>query len=470
MKKKLLRGGLLCLPLILGTVGLCAAGESFLNAVFLSICMYGMNYQDVPPNLLVEIARWTAIVATVSGILLLFSHLWESLQNFLKYHHGDSVAVYGPEKMRSEALAQLGPCGVEGKDPQRFMQAQRYLLLDEEAVNFSFYYRNRAALQDRPVYLRCSSLPAQSAASPNLHLFSPEENAAKLFWKQQCLYSTSRNCGHRMKIVFLGFGKLGEQLLLQALQDNLFAPDQKIEYHIFGQENGFMAVHTELGRIQDPVLFEKEPWYANLPLLEQAQMVLVLEQEQQLTLVGQLLATLTREKIHVFCAGPELELLAGHERLVPFDWKAEGQRVQDIFHETLFERAKRINLRYASLYNGVPETEEQKEIQWQGLDTFTRYSNISAADYHEIRLQMLAELRQTPEALSPDTMELLSELEHMRWCRYHYLNNWRYGVPENGKNKDVRKRIHKDLVPYSTLSEEEKKKDRDNVELLLAVP
>lgn len=469
MKKTLLRGGLFCLPLLLGTVGLLASGEKFLNAVFLSICMYGMNYQDVPPNLLVEVARWTAILATVSGVLLLFSHLWESMRNFVKYHRGNSVAVYGPDKVRNEALRQLGSYGVEGKDPQILVPAQRYLLLDEEAKNFSFYYRNRAALQNCPVYLRCSTLPAQSAASPNLHLFSAEENAARLFWKKYCLYPTSRACNHQMKIVFLGFEKLGEQLLLQALQDNLFAPEQKIEYHIFGQENNFTAVHTELGQIEDPVIFEKEPWYAGLPLLEQAQMVIVLQQHQQLMLVGQLLSTLTREKIYVFRAVPELELLAGGERLIPFDWKEEGQQIQDIFHETLFERAKRINLRYANLYSGVREDAENKEKEWQALDTFTRYSNISAADYHEIRLQMLQEMHQTPDNLTPDIMELLSELEHMRWCRYHYLNNWHYGVPENGKRKDAKKRIHSDLVSYSALSEAEKKKDRDNVRLLLSI-
>ena len=33
-----------------------------------------------------------------------------------------------------------------------------------------------------------------------------------------------------MRIVFLGFGVLGEELLSCALQDNIFHPDQKIEY------------------------------------------------------------------------------------------------------------------------------------------------------------------------------------------------------------------------------------------------
>ena len=66
-------------------------------------------------------------------------------------------------------------------------------------------------------------------------------------------------------------------------------------------------------------------------------------------------------------------------------------------------------------------------------------------------------------------MEKLAELEHIRWCRYHYLNNWHYGIPENGKTKDLEKRIHCDLVPYSDLNEEAKERDRDNIRTLLSI-
>ena len=47
----------------------------------------------------------------------------------------------------------------------------------------------------------------------------------------------------------------------------------------------------------------------------------------------------------------------------------------------------------------------------------------------------------------------------MRWCRFHYLNYWKPGVPDNGDRKDLQKRIHKDLCPYRELDEEEKEKD-----------
>ena len=70
-------------------------------------------------------------------------------------------------------------------------------------------------------------------------------------------------------------------------------------------------------------------------------------------------------------------------------------------------------------------------------------------------------------SLSPEQMELLAELEHIRWCRYHQFHNWRMGIPENGARKDATLRIHKDLIPYDELTEEEKEKDKGNIRMLL---
>ena len=142
-----------------------------------------------------------------------------------------------------------------------------------------------------------------------------------------------------------------------------------------------------------------------------------------------------------------------------------------LLEDTMYLRAKRINLRYAHLYQGTEETEKNMETEWNKLDTFTRYSNISAADYHEMRLMMLKAqgLPDRTEELTPETMELLAELEHIRWCRYHYLNNWRCGQPDNGKNKDPEQRIHTLLYPYGELPEAEKEKDRENIRVLLSV-
>ena len=57
----------------------------------------------------------------------------------------------------------------------------------------------------------------------------------------------------------------------------------------------------------------------------------------------------------------------------------------------------------------------------------------------------------------------LAELEHIRWCRFHFLNYYVYGVPDNGKNKDDMKRIHEDLTGFGELPSKEQVKDIEAV-------
>lgn len=459
------------LPLIVGVIGFVVlAREPFLDSVFNCMIMYVMNYTDVPPNILVEIARWTAPLATAGGVLIAFSSLQKRIVYLWKYLRGGSVAVYGPEKDKGLILKQLGKRGIDGRDS--LIKAERYILLDEESESFEFYHANEAELRNHLVYIKCASLPVQSISEPNLKLFCPEEIAARLFWRQRDVFSLWKKSSGTMKIVFLGFGKLGEELICQGLQNNLFAPEQRLEYHVFGDCSTFLATHTSLSEISDPIIMHEEPWYDSLELIEQADFVVVLQQEEQSALIKMLLSTTFRHEVDVFSAQePAIELLAQQDRLRYFKWRTEAMDLKLLFEDTLYLRAKRINLRYCHLYQGVEETGENTEKEWKRLDAFTRYSNISAADYHELRLKQLEAqgLSDEPGDFSAETMEQLAELEHIRWCRYHYLNNWKYGQPDNGKSKDPTRRIHTLLCPYEELSEAEKEKDRENIRVLLSI-
>ena len=473
--KKALRWLLFFIPLCLGTAGFYLQGEmGMLDALFQGVCLYTLNYQDTPPNLLIELARWTAPLATAGGVLLAADRIRARLVRRLRYLRGDSVAVYGPEALRAELLERLPQVGLRGIDAGEdwdLVRGERYLLLGSEEENFAFYSRNREALAGRMVYLQSATLPAQSACGPHLRLFSPEETAARLFWREHCLYETSRAHCHQLKVVFLGFGVLGEKVLTYGLLNNIFDPGQRIEYHVFGDLSHFAAVHTGLSAVTDPVIPHPEPWYDALPLLEEAHRVIVLTQEGQLALLRDLLLAVPERTFHVFDAGESgTELLAGRERLVVIPWEQMGRDPAHIFSDVMFRQAQAINLRYARQYGGAEDTPRALAEEWEKLDSFTRYSNISAADYHQVRRMMLKVLGwRGEEAFSPQHLELLAELEHIRWCRYHYLNNWRQGAPEGGGRKDPARRLHTDLVPYEALSEGEKQKDRDNIRLLLSM-
>ena len=463
---------LLIVPLLIGTVGFLISREcSLFEALFRSVTMYALNFTEAPPNFLVEIARWTAPLATASGILMAAAALRERLRSGLRYLRGDSVAVYGPEDEREQMLAVLGKRGVEcGELPPK---AHRYVLLDSEENNLAYYARNRERFGGRPVYMRCESLPVHAVIGEGVTLFSIEETASRLYWREHGLYGDAAASDFDLDIAILGFGTLGEELLLRGLQTNIFSPSQKLRYHVFADCAATLAVHTGLREIGDRVIAHEEPWYEAATLLSGAKRIIVVEQSEQAQLLRRLHLLLPQAPVSVFLAGAaQAKLLSESYGMDCFDWRAEAEKPENVLEDRRYLLAKTINLRYCSLYSGTAETPENRDAEWKKLDAFTRGSNISAADYHEIRLQMLraAGLKPDYDSLAPETVELLSELEHERWCRYHYLNNWRFGDPENGKRKDPARRIHADLVSYDALTEPEKQKDRDNIRVLLSVP
>lgn len=461
---------LLCLPFILGLIGLLTAGESLSDSLYGALGMYLLQYQQTAPNLLTSLARWSAPLATVIGVLSSIPAVRERWRNFVRWRAGRSVAVYGPGPEKALLLAQLARRGIEGRD--RFVRAGRYVLLDGEAENFLFWSEHHRQLEFVPVYLRCRCLPSQSVSDPMLRLFCPEETAARLFWSDRCLFELSAGCAHRMDIVFIGFGRLGEQLLNSALLCNIFSPEQQINYHVFGDCTSFTGARTQLGEIGDAVISHTEPWYDSLPLLEEAQAVIVLEQENQLELLKNLLLALRRRELDVFDAGGgECELLAGRDRLRLFAWRDRAFSPKYIFSDALNDRAKRINLRLSPQRAKLEDTQDARNEQWSLLDAFGRYSLISQADYHDIRVKMLAVMGQPsdPAVMSPELIDLLADLEHIRRCRYYYLSNYTAGVPENGSREDPIRRLSIELMSYASLPEEEKERRRETVRTLLSM-
>ena len=469
-KKRVVTAVLFLLPLLFGTLGLMRQGMPLLDAAFSSVTMYALNYGEPANNLLVQLARWTAPLVTASGVAMLFAPVMRRAEAAFNKLRGESVVVYGDKAVYDRLRAEREYHVSFGEAD--LLDADRYVLFGPEQENLDFYLQHRAVLEKREVYLRCSSLSSQLTAGSKLHLYCTEEVGARLFWRQAGLLRQFAEGDKTLSIVLIGFGRLGEELLTWGLQSNLFSPDQKLCYHIFGDAGEFRSMHHELASIEDRVCFSELPWSKALDVLNEADRIIVAEQADQLALVQHLLFAVSGKTLDILAAKVEdLALIEDQARLRIFNWKEEALRPENLFDEKTLRWAKAINLRYAHIYGNVAETPENEELEWQRLNAFTRYSNISAADYHEIRLQMLKQWGEeaNPDTILPEHLEILSELEHMRWCRFHYLNNWKYGEPVNGKAKNTAARTHSDLVPYSSLTDKEKEKDRENIRVLLRV-
>lgn len=466
--KKLVKAVVFLLPLGLTIYGYLISGEeTFLNAAFKGVAMYVMGYGDTPPNLYVEIARWLAPLATASGVILAFMTLREKMRNELRYLRGGSIAVYGDGPDADDMLAQLKRKGIRGPEG-RLVHADRYILMfEDEKKNYDFYRKYPDELTEKQVYIKSSSLRPQDIDYENLHFFQYEEAEARVYWKKYSLLEEAERKDNRLKVVLIGGGKLGQSLLTEGLQKNIFHPDQEIEYHMFYAGEKFAACHPGLKKMGDPVLFHGEEWYQAPECLRQADRILVTDRENEVEFLNDLLALVPQAQIDIFSReGALLKQLFRSGNIRVLDAEEEGRKLENVLNEELFSQAKQLNLNYAVLYGSASPDEESREREWRKLNAFTKYSNVSSMDYHEIRMQMLQKFTgsdSTKEEAYLPYLELFAELEHIRWCRYHFLNDWSYGVPADGKAKDPVLRIHHSLIPYSALSEEEKEKDRETV-------
>ena len=214
-------------------------GEPVLDALYQSICMYAMGYQETPPNLVVELARWTAPLATASGVLLAFVKVRDSLRRYARYLRGNSVAVYGPKERREALMDRLKEREIDAGEGWNLVLAQNYLLLGSEKENFDFYERNRSRLAQRTVYLETSTLPAQSVSDPGLRLFGSEETAARLFWKQRCPYELSVQNGHRLRLVLSDSGRWGNGCFPMRCRTIFLIQTSASSIIFLGEETGF---------------------------------------------------------------------------------------------------------------------------------------------------------------------------------------------------------------------------------------
>jgi len=459
------------LPFIIGGVGYYRAGEPLMDALYYSLSLYPMNLNSDKWNVLIEIARWTAPIATVGGLFLIFRTALMWLKDALKTASGGATAVYGNNQY-ADTLRRNVKKGVHGDCESISGAEDQILLFDTEMENLDFYDTNREQLRGKRVFIHVDSVSPGNMRSGDLRIFSVLDITARFYWREHPLIPYFNSGNMRARIGIVGFGRLGQRILDYALLGNIYAPNQRIEYHIWGDSARYEATHTRLGGMApDEVVFHGSDWEKDGALLcGMDRIILAEENGDSLSLLDALVTLCPNQEIHAYDTSGRLpERIFRHDHLRSFGNPKDILTEENIKTDALYRAAKLLNYRYFLLYSGVsPQVDSERimEEQWAALDGFTQYANIAAADYHALRLKIIEKASRDGVTLS---RRQLDELEHVRWCRYHYLNNWQYGVPESGKAKDAHLRIHSCLVPFAELSEFEKDKDTEMIDLLMEI-
>lgn len=433
---------LFVMPLIVGTIGYTVAGEMITNSLYASFALYFTNPISDVYNGYIEFARWTAPLVTATAILCVLGSVWNNISWWFKCLSKDSVAVYSDEEIKirfGKNVKAIYP----GEDFKGFAKSH-IILFSSDQKSLRFYKDNRDKLKGKHVYVGLRELETGLVKeTDSAILFDIDGSIARMLWKEIELWNSRKE---DICIVVYGNGLLAQNILGYGLLLNLFSKNQKVSYHMISEKSQFQIKHPELPlQNNDEIIYHSDLDQNTWNLVRTADMVIIADIVSTDMLQTFLVNSADGKMYYYSPVGGDVGDYIAFRNPKAFGRDEDILTDENIRRQKLVQTAIMLNEQYADNYGG--------EKDWSKLSGFLKNSNISAADFHEI----LADL---PASMPEDE---LAELEHIRWCRFHYLNYWKKGIPSNGKNKDNIERIHKDLVPYDQLSDEEKEKDRDVV-------
>ena len=404
------------------------------DAVYSSLKLYtGVTEGGIPLTAPIEIARFLALSTTLTILVKALNRIMD-FADWLKLRFMKPTVIYGDSDYADCVFESLGKLRRIRGGEDLIQGASRYLLMfSDDTRNLRFYNKHYEYLKDRNVCIMLDNVSRQNIENTKLTLFSAAENSARQYWRSYPVEKSER-------IAFIGFGGVGENLLLYGLQMNIIDPAQHFEYHIFGDAEEFRREHTKLDKMAPDEIFfhgEQEYKYSELSGFDRIIVCSSTREGGVIAQASKILAAVSLPTIYIYAPkGDIVTNFFGKARNVCFGSAKETASIDIILNEKTMQAARAQHEHYRQQYGGVP---------WEQLDSFKRYSNVSSSDYM-FTLERLME--------KGVSVETLAELEHIRWCRYHYLNNWKYG-----KERDDVKRLHPDLIPFSELSEDAVRKD-----------
>lgn len=318
-------------------------------------------------------------------------------------------------------------------------------------------------LHKLPVEVYARTTNGQDKLSGNINFFHSYECCARQYWRSKPL------CRHENIIVLIGFGNYGYSILERAILTNIVSVEQHVAYHIFGDAEEFLAIHYRLGELfsldresqtGDSLIFHKETWAQNRSVLEQADRIIICEDNEQ-------------EGWSIFWTLNKYYKLFGRidlrsSRRVPgisyFGSNEDIYTSQQIIRTDLNKAAITINELFC-------RSVSYPTLSWDELDDFHRQSKIAAADHLLMKTRILLEDKGITELTATvvknaydkycktrhleTAREMYRKLDHMRWLRFYIFYNWSYGPV-----RDDAARQHPMLCKYEELTLEQRK-ERD---------
>ncbi len=378
----------------------------------------------------------------------------------------DTVIIFGEKKDDQMEFPDY-PCLFINASPARIVARKknigtkcRVFLMKENDIGVN---SRAVGLHTLPVEVYARTTNGQDHLSGNIRFFHSYDCCARQYWRSRPL------CSYETLIVIIGFGNYGRSILERAVMTNIISVHQHVAYHIFGDVEAFLAMHThlhemfsigEVSETTDSLIFHDECWEGRHAVMEQADRIIICTDDEP-------------EGWNIFWRLHKYYKVCGHvhlhsSRKAPgvsyFGTNEEIYTPDQIMRTELNKAAIKINEIFCQAVS-------YPTLTWEELDDFHRESKISAADHLLMKIRILLKddtiTEFTPAIIeqaykeyceskkAEHVQDMYRRLDHMRWLRFYTFYNWSYGAV-----RDDAARQHPMLCSYAELTAEQKR-ERD---------
>jgi hypothetical protein len=520
------------LPLALGLIaygyyytdqnGIYDLSCSLFSSLRLYLAVVDIPVKDVlllplPVRLCLEGGRWIGLFVATTFASRLLSGVIRNLRVRWKAANPKAIAVHGQERFAALLRESIGKEAIVEDGESKFRAARHIVAFESDLELFRFLNEHFAQLAERKpggtarrVYLCSAGTPRTNYLGMGFVISNMAENTARMYWNRLYL----RRFGERpeRRVVIVGFGDYGQQLLSQGLLVNVFLETPDLRYDVYGNPDPYLNGHRRLADMlsvdreaegTDCVFFHREPWDLDPEPLQAADRILLADDSEEKNLRD--LNRLMELNIHV-----PVHIRASDLRLVQCLWPhkkvAENTGDADIcvfgtdrslytraivLEESLQLQARCIHAQYMRRVGrpacaGCPQPGTLLECargcaavekEWAEMEPFFQSSNIAQADHLPVKARQLlgrdfavtgecvnecrARYQELKEA---DRLIPYFAMEHNRWLRNQRLHGWVYGP-----QRDNRARIHPLMVPFASLPDHQQRKDSDAYEVMMDI-
>ncbi len=444
-------------------------GHDFWVAIYESIALYFVNPVSDKSNTLIVIGQLLSVVVMSSVLLSIVSVFIGSISKWFISFSPDSVAVYTDNEIGNMIASTCRHGFVSSYNMIKNRRIERtkyhFIMYSNDKKNFEFLLKHIDSFDNKVVYVLFKEIDLTILKNDrtNIRYLNVADMVARDYWSSHNLHDEVGD-GKTLKIGMIGFDCFGKAIFKYGYLNNIYSLGQKIEYHIWGANQQDRLVLNKLDMCNgDTVICHNTLYDEEEELIESLDRVIIADGEIYKKVQG-ILSMSQKLNIHVCCHnGIDICDVFEGESLVSFGDYNSLLDEKKIKNEQTYRMAKLFNYDYYLRTHNAPLPDKytnEMETEWNKLSGFLRGSNIARADFYRIEKRMLTE--------GADS-DFIKRIEHIRWCRYLFINHWQYG-----EIKDEKQRTHPLLVGYDQLSHEEQEKDdifnqtiREEIEKLL---